>query len=109
VSCGALYVVDKCIDIDDDTKVVAFEVYKLDEELGQWVLVKRLGDQVFVLGADCSFYVSARECSAYKGDCILFTDSEDETLVLVFNLKDHNIHDFASSWDCFEWFWPPLS
>ena len=52
VSCGALYVVDKCIDIDDDAKVVAFEVCKLDEELGQWVFVKRLGDQVFVLGAN---------------------------------------------------------
>ena len=86
VSCGALYVVDKCIDVDDDTKVVAFEVYKLDEELGQWVLVKSLGDQVFVLGADCSFSVSARECSGYKGDSIL---------------KHHSIHDH------FGLFWPP--
>jgi hypothetical protein len=104
VSCGALYVVDKYNDIDDDTKVVGFEVYKLDEELGQWVLVKSLGDQVFVLGADCSFSVSARECYGYKEDCILFIDSGDETLV--FNLKDHSIHELDSC-DHFERFWPP--
>ncbi|XP_059460802.1 putative F-box protein At1g65770 [Corylus avellana] len=105
VSCGALYVVDKYNDIDDDRKVVGFKVYKLDEELGQWVLVKSLGDQVFVLGADCSFSVSARGCSGYTGDCILFIDHRDETLV--FNLKDHSILKHHSIHDHFGLFWPP--
>jgi hypothetical protein len=105
VSCGALYVVDKYNDFDDDRKVVGFKVYKLDKELGQWVLVKSLGDQVFVLGADCSFSISARECSGYKGDCILFLDPRDETLV--FNLKDHSILKHHSIHDHFGLFWPP--
>ncbi|XP_059460910.1 F-box protein At2g26160-like [Corylus avellana] len=105
-SCGALYVVDKYNDIDDDKKVVGFKVYKLDEELGQWVLVKSLGDQVFVLGADCSFSVPAQEFSGYKGDSILFIDSGDVTLVLVFSLKDHSIHELDSC-NHFQRFWPP--
>jgi hypothetical protein len=59
---------------------------------------------VFLLGEDCSFSVSARECSGYIGNCILFIDSRDKALV--FNLKDHGIHeiDFCNH---LKRFWPP--
>jgi hypothetical protein len=115
-SCGSLYVVDRYIDgercfeseIDDGytcSKVVGFEVYKLDEEWGRWVLVKSLGDQAFVLSSDCSFSVSAREFSGYKGDYIHFTDDNHQRLV--FHLKDHSIHDLAFFLHHSEPLWPP--
>ena len=57
-SCGELYVVDRFFDrerrFDHDLrryrvcpKTVNFEVYKLDQEWGRWVMVKNLGDHVF--------------------------------------------------------------
>ena len=60
-SCGELYVVDRFFDrerrFDHDLrryrvcpKTVNFEVYKLNQEWGRWVMVKNLGDHVFFFG-----------------------------------------------------------
>ncbi|KAF9682133.1 hypothetical protein SADUNF_Sadunf05G0076500 [Salix dunnii] len=69
-SCGDLYVVDRYLDGE-------MRVYKLDEELGTWVDVKSLDDQIFVLGTDCSFSISCREFNGGKGNCIYFMDGDD--------------------------------
>jgi hypothetical protein len=57
--------------------------------------VKSLGDQAFVLGIDCSFFVSAQKFSGYKEDDIHFINYEHQ--ILVFYLKDHNIHELVFS------------
>ena len=97
VSCGELYVVDRFFskkrrfDHDlrgyrDCPRTITFKVYKLDQD--RWVKVKNLGDQVFFLGKDSSFSVSATEYSGCKGNCIYFTD---ENGIGVFDQETDNI------------------
>ncbi|XP_062165311.1 putative F-box protein At1g65770 isoform X1 [Alnus glutinosa] len=111
-SCGALYVVDglyrkdKRLRDNRYPKIVGFEVFKLDEEWGEWDLVRSLGDQAFVLGTDCSFSVSAPDVFGCKGDRIHFIDAY---VSRVFNLKDQSINDIVSSSDHSDRFWPPPS
>lgn len=85
-------------------KTVDFKVHKLDEEWGRWVEVKNLGDQAFILGADCSFSISARDFAGFHGNCIYFTEQLDLDLALrglgnsdagVFNLENHTIEKLA--------------
>ncbi|KAK4539464.1 hypothetical protein RGQ29_031912 [Quercus rubra] len=116
-SCGELYVVDRSFDrerrFDHDLrryrlcpKTVNIEVYKLDQEWGCWVMVKNLGDQVFFLGKDSSFSVSATEFSGCKGNCIYFTDENDIGVFYFENQKTGKIVDFQ---DRCHLFWPPPS
>ncbi|XP_031288097.1 F-box protein At2g17036-like [Pistacia vera] len=50
-----------------------FKVYKLDEEMCEWVEVEDgLEDRVFFLGDDCSFSLSAKEFSGCKGNSVYF-------------------------------------
>uniref|UniRef100_A0A2P2Q6A5 Putative F-box protein At1g65770 n=1 Tax=Rhizophora mucronata TaxID=61149 RepID=A0A2P2Q6A5_RHIMU len=106
-SCGDLYVVDRHLDRDPRTwhgdnhehvhpnmndemyarfrihrgcpaQTIDIKVYKLDEEWGKWVDVMSLGDQVFVLGNECCFSASAREFAGCEGNCIYFTDPDDQ-------------------------------
>ncbi|KAF5453845.1 hypothetical protein F2P56_023563 [Juglans regia] len=103
-SCGELYVLDRYFDGEPSPRryrdenifanllgsnvyprTIDFKVYKLDQEWGTWVLVKNLGDTMFILVDDCSFSVSAREFPGSKGNCIYFTDEND---FFVFNLGD---------------------
>ncbi|CAK7355611.1 unnamed protein product [Dovyalis caffra] len=58
-------------------QTVRIRVYKLDEEWGTWVNISSLGDEVFVLGNECSFSVSAKEFSGCEGNCIYFIDPFD--------------------------------
>ena len=103
VSCGELYVVDRFFskkrrfDHDlrgyrDCPKTITFKVYKLDQD--RWVKVKNLGDQVFVLGKDRSFSVSATKFSGCKGNCIYFTYEDDNG---VFDQNTGEIVDFQDS------------
>ncbi|KAM3709917.1 hypothetical protein ACJW31_02G210700 [Castanea mollissima] len=116
-SCGELYVVDRFFDrerrFDQELrryrvcpKTVNFEVYKLDQEWGRWVMVKNLGDQVLILGKDSSFSVSATEFSGCKGNCIYFTDENDIGVFYFENQKTGKIVDFP---DQCHLFWPPPS
>lgn len=122
-SCGELYVVDRFLDRErrfvryhgennnhnigryhSCPKTVNFEVYKLDEEWGKWVMVKNLGDRVFILGNDCSFSVSGREFARCKGNCIYFTDEND---IGVFCLEDRSRGKIIDFPDYSHIFWPP--
>ncbi|KAM3757735.1 hypothetical protein ACB098_02G212000 [Castanea mollissima] len=116
-SCGELYVVDRFFDrerrFNHDlrgyrvcSKTVKFEVHKLDQEWGRWIMVKNLGDQVFILGNDCSFSVSATEFSGCKGNSIYFTDENDIGVFYFENQKIGKIVDFQ---DQYHLFWPPPS
>ncbi|KAL4645634.1 hypothetical protein ACB092_02G248400 [Castanea dentata] len=81
-SCGELYVVDRFFDRERrrwhfDEDINHDLLYKLDQEWGHWVMFQNLGDQVFILGNDCSFSVSTTEFSGCKGNCIYFTDEKN--------------------------------
>ena len=101
-SRGELYVVGRFFDTERRfdhhlreysvcPKTFTFDVYKLDQECGRWVRVENLGDQVFILGNDCSFSVSATEFSGCKGNCIYFTYEDDNG---VFDQKTGKIVNF---------------
>ncbi|KAB1223730.1 hypothetical protein CJ030_MR2G004736 [Morella rubra] len=102
-ACGALYVVDRYFDrkprsmnsklhsfhmIPGSAITIYCRVYKLDEELGSWVLEENLGDRVFILGPDFSLSFSALEISGYRSNSIYFMDHSGSC---VFNLEDHSI------------------
>lgn len=54
------------------------DVFKLDEELGSWVLVQGLEkDRVLFIGDGCSYSVSAKEFEGCKVNCVYFTDESD--------------------------------
>ena len=108
-SCGELYIVDRYFEFDREggrwhfdlfpsnsvcPKTVTFKVYKLDQEWGCWVMVKNLGDRVFILGNECSFSVSAREFSECKGNSIYFTDGNDIGVFYVENQRICMIVDY---------------
>ncbi|XP_050230151.1 putative F-box protein At1g65770 [Mercurialis annua] len=133
-SCGYLYIVDRYLDgkktpWNHDVPVrrwrrrrrknipntISFRVYKLDEEWGKWVDVNSLDDRVFILGMDCSLSISSSEFVGGKGNCIYFTEEDDDFTgkglssdsIRVFLLDDRVI-DKVSAWPEFaEIFWPP--
>ncbi|KAF7144086.1 hypothetical protein RHSIM_Rhsim05G0163200 [Rhododendron simsii] len=97
-----------------------FNVYKLDEENKQWDLVGDLNHQVFFLGDDYLFSVSAQEFPGLKGNCIYFSDftflarNEKEAnigkscvLTGVYNLKDRSCGPLAMFPDHWPIFSPP--
>ncbi|KAI8555995.1 hypothetical protein RHMOL_Rhmol05G0218400 [Rhododendron molle] len=97
-----------------------FNVYKLDEENRQWELVDDLNHQVFFLGDDYLFSVSALEFPGLKGNCIYFADfmfldrNEKEAnigkscvLTGVYNLKDRSCGPLAMFPDHWPIFSPP--
>ncbi|KAB1223723.1 hypothetical protein CJ030_MR2G004729 [Morella rubra] len=116
-SGGALYVLDRYLKgerrilLDNNfrvryhgwTKTVGFRVYRLDEERGQWIREKSLGDKAFGLSDDCSFSVSTRELFGFKGNRIYFLATEG---ICVFNLEDRSIKESVCSADHFDRFWP---
>ncbi|KAG5549485.1 hypothetical protein RHGRI_014726 [Rhododendron griersonianum] len=97
-----------------------FNVYKLDEENKQWELVDDLNHQVFFLGDDYLFSVSAQDFPGLKGNCMYFSDfmflgrNEKETnigkscvLTGVYNLKDRSCGPLAMFPDHWPIFSPP--
>ncbi|KAH7852498.1 hypothetical protein Vadar_025557 [Vaccinium darrowii] len=97
-----------------------FNVYKLDEENKQWQLVDDLNHQVFFLGDDYLFSVSAQDFPGLKGNCIYFSDcmfrarNEKEAnigkscvLTGVYNLKDRRCGPLAMFPDHWPIFSPP--
>jgi hypothetical protein len=122
-SCGEFYVVDRYFKRERRLRhhenmnhnlpryhvcprTVDFKVYKLDQELGDWVMVQNLGDRVFFLGNDSSLFVSARQFGGCKWNCIYFTDEND---IGVFCLEDHNIEKMVNFPDYSHIFWPSQS
>jgi len=57
-------------------------------------MVENLGDRVFILGTDSSFFVSTTEFSGCKGNCIYFTDENDIGVFYLENKKTDKIVDF---------------
>ncbi|XP_058216372.1 F-box protein SKIP23-like [Rhododendron vialii] len=97
-----------------------FNVYKLDEENKQWELVEDLNHQVFFLGDDYLFSVSAQDFPGLKGNCIYFSDcmfrarNEKEAnigkscvLTGVYNLKDRSCGPLSMFPDHWPIFSPP--
>ncbi|KAF7144384.1 hypothetical protein RHSIM_Rhsim05G0163400 [Rhododendron simsii] len=97
-----------------------FNVYKLDEENKQWELVDDLNHQVFFLGDDYLFSVSAQDFPGLKGNCIYFSDcmfrarNEKEAnigksciLTGVYNLKDRSCGPLSMFPDHWPIFSPP--
>ncbi|KAF5745790.1 F-box protein SKIP23-like [Tripterygium wilfordii] len=56
-------------------RTVRFKVYKLDEEMLTWVVVRNLGDKVLFLGDHSTFAASASDLSLPKGNYIFFVDN----------------------------------
>ncbi|KAJ7962321.1 F-box protein [Quillaja saponaria] len=65
-SLGDLLLVDRC----PFNEVLLFKVFKLNWDTKEWIRVKNLGDQVLLMGDDCSFVVSAQDFDDCKGNCI---------------------------------------
>ncbi|KAB1223725.1 hypothetical protein CJ030_MR2G004731 [Morella rubra] len=111
-SGGALYVLDRYLDgerriqldnnfsvrVHNCPKTVGFQVYRLDEEWGQWIREKSLGDKAFALSDDCSFSVSTRELFGFEGNRIYFLDSAE---IYVFNLEDRSFKELVRPGDDF--------
>ncbi|CAI0416347.1 unnamed protein product [Linum tenue] len=84
-------------------RAVDFKVYKLDEEIGEWVEVKSLGDdgRVFVLTTECCFSAPAAQIAGGKKDCIYYSDDDDYVArnmmrtesIRVFQLGDGSIEE----------------
>ncbi|KAG7540231.1 hypothetical protein ISN45_Aa07g004690 [Arabidopsis thaliana x Arabidopsis arenosa] len=113
--CGDLCIVHrfcrkfrlKRVDIDI---TVGFKVYKMDEELVEYVEVKSLGDKAFVMATDSCFTVLAREYYGCLENSIYFTDEEERNNVKVFKLGDGSITKMVDSsfQSCFQMLIPPL-
>ncbi|KAL5557441.1 hypothetical protein UlMin_039677 [Ulmus minor] len=101
VSCGDLYVVDRCLEKEEENALFdrtsssgpQFRIQYYPQGRGRrrhinqpksvdfkvfkldqdWVEVKNLGDRAFVLSCDFSLSVSARDFAGFKPNCIYFT------------------------------------
>ncbi|XP_031254279.1 F-box protein SKIP23-like [Pistacia vera] len=90
-----------------------FKVYKLDEEIGEWVeVVDGLEDRAFFLGDDCSFSISAKEFPGCKGNSVYFKHGpfrNDGCLPGtdggIFDLKDRTVRRLFAEHS--KIFWPP--
>lgn len=78
-------------------RTIGFKVYKMDEELVEWVEVKSLGDKAFVMATDSCFSVLATEYYGCLENSIYFTDEEEENNVKVFKLSDGSITKMVDS------------
>ncbi|XVF59866.1 hypothetical protein PTKIN_Ptkin07bG0310100 [Pterospermum kingtungense] len=131
VSSDDLYAVDRYLDRarttqnpyeKENAKVVAFKVYKFDEDWG-WREVQSLEDRMLFIGEESNFFVPIEEHSGCKGNCIYFIDEkrtwyndEDNALIgstgqgcAVFDLADQRIGKLLSFSGYSEMFWPPPS
>ncbi|KAK3029150.1 hypothetical protein RJ639_039705 [Escallonia herrerae] len=92
---------------------VHVKVFKLKQK--EWEWVDSLGGDVFFVGDDCSYSVSARDFDGLKGDCIYFCDDEFQsddlgelcTDIGVYRLKDSSCGSVASFASHSKLFWPP--
>ncbi|XP_010474110.1 PREDICTED: putative F-box protein At1g65770 [Camelina sativa] len=111
--CGELYIVDRICNRQagvyfPNAETVGFKVYKFDEELGQMMEVKSLGDKAFVLATDTGFSVLAHEYYGCLQNSIYFKDGEKE--LNVFKLDNGigssitTMSQFSQS--CFQMFFP---
>ncbi|VVB10125.1 unnamed protein product [Arabis nemorensis] len=92
-------------------KTIGFKVYKMDEEMVEWVEIKSLGDQAFVMATDSCFSVLASEYYGCLENSIYFTDEEEKDNVKVFKLCDGSITKMVKSSceSCFQMFSPPFA
>ncbi|CAH2076597.1 unnamed protein product [Thlaspi arvense] len=113
--CGDLYIVHRfCKSFlvkrgKHVERTIGFKVYRMDEELVEWVQVKSLGETAFVMATDCCFSVLAKEYYGCLENSIYFTDEEGTNNVKVFKLGDGSITTMvnSSSGSCFQMFSPP--
>ncbi|KAH0714562.1 hypothetical protein KY284_007467 [Solanum tuberosum] len=140
-SGGELFLVDMFLDTDVKTELqgsgpsrnnpMEIKIYRLDEELHQWIRVHTLGDRIFFAGDDCCFSVSSSDfgdqcrgnCIYYKnGDIIVDISGNDlsEEVKLrykglhdqhtgIITLQDGKLGSLSSFLEYADIFWPPPS
>ncbi|XP_054785710.1 F-box protein SKIP23 isoform X2 [Prosopis cineraria] len=127
-SDGQLLLVDKYLSFDyqclgaydgfdDDVcfgweQAVKFEVFKLNEEVKEWLELKSLGDRVLFLGDNCAFSSSASDLFISEGNCIIFrddyfNDTAKENGLGVFELDGDRICPISDYPGYCRLFWPP--
>ncbi|WJX32409.1 hypothetical protein P8452_20738 [Trifolium repens] len=87
-SNGHLYVVDfnyKRTRTSIYTLFVDISVLVVENDYTRWLRVSDLGDEVFILGEDANFSLSAKDYYGFKKNCVYFRYRSKVTL---FNLKD---------------------
>lgn len=95
----------------DVERTVGFKVYKMDMELVEWVEVKSLGDNAFVMATDSCFSVLARDYYGCLENAIYFTEGKVvKNVNYVFKLGDGSVTKSVktSSESCFRMFYPPF-
>ena len=87
-------------DVDNDSRfqnghvAIDFRVYKMNEEIGEWVPLKSLGDRVILIGLDCVFSVSAKEFPGWRWWCememkMMFVgDGKMKMLIMIWDVED---------------------
>ncbi|KAJ0251065.1 F-box protein [Hirschfeldia incana] len=114
--CGELCIIHRyCkkfrVHEDDDVeKTTGLKVYKMDMELVEWVEVKSLGGNAFVMETNSCFSVLARDYYGCLENAIYFTEEKDVKNVNVFKLGDGSVTKSveSSSESCFQMFNPPF-
>ncbi|CDY64038.1 BnaA08g31030D [Brassica napus] len=90
-------------------RTIGFKVYKMDMELVEWVEVKSLGDNAFVMATDSCFSVVASDYYGCLEDAIYFTEKKDVNNVSVFKLGQGCVTKLVESFEnCFHMFYPPF-
>ncbi|CAH2076599.1 unnamed protein product [Thlaspi arvense] len=117
--CGDLCVVYRFYNRYDIERTLCFKVYKMDDELMEWVEIKSLGNKALIVATDSCFTVLASDYYGCLENSIYFTDVdgdkfriigvEDED-VKVFKLGDGSIINMidSSSPTCFQMFSLPF-
>ncbi|XP_077219442.1 F-box protein SKIP23-like [Tasmannia lanceolata] len=92
-------------------------VFQLDQNTRKWIKLESLDDRMLFLGYNCSMSLSTHDFPQCKGNCIYFTDdNEDATGCLdngVFDMEDGSVKPFypnSEGWDTEPiWVEPTLS
>ncbi|KAF3511871.1 hypothetical protein F2Q69_00008971 [Brassica cretica] len=93
----------------DVERTTGFKVYKMNMELVEWVEVKSLGDNAFVMATDSCFSVVSSDYYGCLENAIYFTEEKDVNNVNVFKLGDGSVTNLGeSSENCFHMFYPPF-
>ncbi|XP_077248283.1 putative F-box protein At5g55150 [Tasmannia lanceolata] len=74
-------------------KTLWFDIFELDEDTGKWIETENLGDQTLFLGYNSSFSLSARDFPYCKGNCMYFTDSNDDAPDCNYDNGIYNLED----------------
>ncbi|KAH7545563.1 hypothetical protein FEM48_Zijuj01G0106800 [Ziziphus jujuba var. spinosa] len=61
--------------VDIPCQTLYLKVHKLNEEIGKWIRVKRLGYRAILVGDDCCYVLSTKDFAGLKRNCVYFCDA----------------------------------